>query len=181
MHLIKELAEGLDATEHRRHFSVSSPDSGRSCSINVNGCPDGSVMISVDAATARAQHVDDRLREPCDCGHRGRHDSHLRCDFLILNGDGPNLTVVYMEVKTGVSNEQSDVTYGFKQILCSKSVFESVLAGCAAGYNPTVSVGVVVSPAFAISEQNQRRSSVRGIADGIRLIQVKSGDDVWSK
>lgn len=178
---IKELSEDLNATEHRRRFRVSSAESGRSCCINMSSCPDGSVMIKVDVAAARDRHIEGRLCAPCDCSHSDGRGSHLRCDYLILNGSGSYLTVVYVEVKTGVSNQQSDVTHGFRQIMCSKSVFESVLTGCAQDDNPAVSIGVVVSPAFALSEQNQRLSSVWGIANGIRLIQVKSGDDVWSK
>ena len=179
--LVREQAEVLNALERRRCFQVSSPDSGRSCRVNLSRCPEKSVLIDVDVLATDGMVIAERMREPCDCNHRDGGCSHLRCDYLAVIGTESIATALYIEVKTGVSNEQRDIAHGFSQVMCSKSVFESILEDCSPATEPAQSFGVVVSPAFALSEENQRRSIVLGIANGLRLIQVRSGSDVWTE
>ncbi len=179
--LVRKQAEVFNALERRRCFQVSSPDSGRSCCVDLRRCPKKLVLIDVDVVAGDGQLIAEKLREPCDCSHRDEGGSHLRCDYLAVIGTDSMVTTLYIEVKTGVSDEQRDIAHGFRQVMCSKSVFESILEDCSRAIEPGKSFGVVVSPAFALSDENQRRSIVWGIANGLRLIQVRSGLDVWTQ
>lgn len=179
--LVWNRAGELNALERRRCFQVSSPDSGRSCRVNLSRCPEKSVLIDVDALATDGKVIAERMREPCDCNHRDGGGSHLRCDYLAVIETESVVTALYIEVKTGVSDEQRDIAHEFSQVMCSKSVFESILEDCSRATEPEQSFGVVESPAFALSEENQRRSIVLGIANGLRLIQVRSGSDVWTE
>lgn len=171
----------MRAIEDRPCFRVSSSDSGRSSVVDLTSVADPSVVVDVETIATSGHSVADMIHEDCDCTHNDRGGSHLHCDYLVLICTGLSSTLVYIEVKTGMSNEQRDVAHGFRQVMCSKSIFESILEGCSRVTEPGESFGVVVSPAFALSEENQRWSSVWGITNGIRLILVKSGDDVWSE
>lgn len=174
-------AEMLGAIEHRRCFRVSSCDSGRSSVVDLRSCPDESVVVDVDTAVASGHAIGSRMREPCDCSHTDQGGTHLRCDYLALAQDGHRTTVVYIEVKTGISDEHGDVEHGLKQVMCSKVVFESEVKHCVEDVESLESFGVVVSPAFEPSQRNQRNITMWSIANRLRLIQVGSGEDLWTK
>lgn len=181
LRLLRNAAREMEAEETRRRFSVSSEDSNRSCCIDLTGYPENLVLINADHVASNDNHIGEPLKEPCDCEHRVGSESHLRCDYVGVHGEDLNLAVVYIEVKTGTSSQQSDVEHGFRQILCSKFVFESILDDCIGGSTLIDSVGVVISPAFTLSQKVRDRSSEWSIRNGIRLIKVRSGEDLWTK
>ena len=178
---LSRYAEMLGAIEHRRCFQVSSSDSGRSSVVNLRSCPDESVVVDVDTAVASGHAIGSRMSEPCDCSHTDQEGTHLRCDYLTLAQAGHRTTVVYIEVKTGISDQHGDVEHGFKQVMCSKVVFESEVKPCVEDVESLESFGVVVSPAFEPSQRNQRNITMWSIANRLRLIQVRSGEDLWTK
>lgn len=179
--VIRRLAERLNAIENRRCFRVSSQDSGRSIVVDLMSWPDQSIVVNVETVATSGHAVEGIIRDQCDCAHNDRGGSHLRCDYLALTSAGLRSAVVYIEVKTGINDEHGDVAHGFKQIMCSKVVFETVLSRCGELLEHVDSFGVVVSPAFALSRRNQRQSAIWSAANGLRLIQVRSGEDLWAE
>ena len=179
--LIRNVAGQLNAIDSRRLIRVSSDDSRRSCDVDLTCFPEDTVLIRVDDIALDVGHIGKCLRESCDCGHRGCSGSHFRCDYLAVYRAESKLMALYIEVKTGNSRQQKSVAHGFKQILCSKVVFETVMQSCVGDHARITSVGVVVLPAFELSPRNQHEIAKWSIDNGLRLIQVKSGEDLWTK
>ena len=178
---IDKCAADEGAIESRRRFPDHSKDTGRSCEINLESCPDPRVVVKVDRLARRSARVRSGLSTRCDCEHRMSPNGHRRCDFVVVSGGSPDVRVLFIEVKTG-GKEDKDIETGFEQLLCSRNVFETVMEGLQPmPPQPQAAAGVVVSLGTSLSDANQRLRDRLTIKYRLPLLQARSGDDLWLK
>ena len=115
----------------------------------------------------------------CDCGQGGREGrGHQKCDYLAVSDFDPH-HLLLIEVKTGASDPDRDVTKGFSQLICSKNVFLAVLRACSVPDVNWRTAGVVVTRVASVTDEAEPRRIEWSRRFRIRLKYVLSGTDVW--
>ena len=172
-----EIAERAGAVVLGRRFTKrTNPD--RPCCVDLQTIPPDSVVVCVDRLVEIDARVESAFETSCSCGNRRGRERHRQCDYAVVSDDiEPHFVMI--EVKTGRSNQDSDVSEGFEQLICSKVVLMTMLSECDIDASHISITGVVVSPATYLTDDTYSLMRDWSREYQIRLTQTPCGTDVW--
>ena len=162
----------------RSFYETGAP--GRHCCVDLRGVPNAALTIRVDQLVQRSSIVKSSAIGACECEHRKDEEGkgHQRCDYAIVSDETPRV-LVFVEVKSGLSDLERDIKTGLSQLVCSRTVFLSMLGSCSKHELEIPMVGVVVSPATSLTEDADRLLVKWSRQFRMRLTQTPCGTDLW--